>query len=557
MEVTVRAPPCPDSRETGNRYGVPMITHRTALASAVAIGLLALTACSSSNAASGNEDYPIRLMLADSGSDTGFHPASGYAQAGVSPIYEALMQPEPTDGPDMLPTLTPVLAAGVPQPNADATEWTVQLRDNIVFSDGTTFDAADVKTTFDVARDPSTGSAVASMVDVIDRIEIVDDTTIRFLLTGPHGNFPARLTLPIAPSELVTQGTVDTSPLATSPVGTGPYSVTDNTGGTITLTSRDDYWGDTPQVTELVVTAISDDTARAQRVAAGELHGAAIPPHAGSWIGNSTSATVNVATTADWRGVSLPNTPLLETPEVRQAINLAADRDAMVEGPLSGYGSPLSTPLGEVYGQAHNPDADFTHNLDRARQLMDDAGWLMGDDGARHRDGHRAELLLMYPGHDTLRRDMAVEFASQMQQLGIDVTTQAGTWDEMTPRLNEVAVLLGGGEAPWDPDLVAYDQMHTRTATTGDYANPGNYGSPELDALLEEARTTLDDDTRNRLWRQAQDLWASNPSMVFLATVDHLYASADTQWDRGNMILEPHIHGATWGPWWNVETWTR
>lgn len=533
-----------------------MASNRQRLLTAASTLALALTACAAPSENNDSDAYPTRLMLADAGSDTGFHPASGYAQAGVSPIYEALMQPESADA-DALPKLIPVLASGDPEPNADATEWTVRLREGVTFSDGTTFDAADVKATYDVARDPAAGSAVASMVDVIDNIEAIDDATLRFHLSGATGNFPARLTLPIAPSELVSQGTVDAGPLASAPVGTGPYAMTDNTGDTITLTTRDNYWGDAPNVTELVLTSIADDSARAQRVISGDLHGATIPPSVARGLSNTNGVTVEVASTADWRGISLPSTTLTETPEVRQAINLAVNRSAIVDGPLSGYGTPLSTPLGPVYGNSHNPDATFDHDLDKARALMDSAGWKLGEDGARHKDGAVADMELMYPGFDSLRRDLAVEFAAQMRELGINVTTRASTWDEMTPRLGEAAVVLGGGESPWDPDLVAWDQLHTRTATSSEYANPGNYGSAELDALLEEARTTLDAGKRERLWRQAQRLWLSNPSMVYLATVDHLYARADDQWNRGNMILEPHIHGATWGPWWNVEKWGR
>ncbi|MFD5868578.1 ABC transporter substrate-binding protein [Corynebacterium sp. NPDC060344] len=517
----------------------------------VAVSALALAACGQGESGDGP------LKLADKDTADNFHPASGYGQTGISPIYDGLLRPDPGAGPDVIPELVPALAAGEPEPNADASEWTVKLREGVSFHDGTAFDAADVKATYDVARDAATGSKVSTRYDLIDEVRVVDDSTVTFVLAHPYAGFDSRLTLAIAPSELVAEGDVVNGPLGEKPVGTGAYEVTERTGDLVRYTANPDYWNGAPEVGEFLVTLAADDAARAQRVASGELDGAHVPPSVAGTFEGRDGIEVVTAKTADWRGISLPKHPFLEDPAVRRALNIAVDRDAMVDGPLLGKGSAISTALPAIYGDAHNPDAVFDHDVAAAERMLDDAGWVKGADGVREKDGVRAEVPLYYAGADTQRRDLGIEFSAQMERIGVSFPTTASTWDDITPRLGEAAAVLGGGSAPWDPDMMAYDLFHTREAGTSEYSNPGDYGSDELDAKLHEARRTTDDADRARLYREAQELFVDNPSNIFLVTVDHVYLAKGNDWNRGGTILEPHIHGATWGPWWNLRDWTK
>lgn len=518
----------------------------------------ALTACGSAdNSGAGDKDYPARIVLADRDSKDNYHPATGYGQTGVSPVYDGLLRPNPKGDAETIPALEPALAAEAPKPSSDAMTWTVKLREGVTFSDGSKFDAEDVKATYDVARDAKKGSKITFRYDIIDSVDVVDEHTVKFNLTMPYSGFESRLTLAIAPSEIVGDGTIDKNSLGEHPVGTGPYVLEENTGNELRFKAREDYWNGAPEVKEMVVTLVSDDNARAQRVASGELSGAAVPPALARSFENRNDMEVVSASTADWRGVSLPDVPFLKDPVVRQAINYGVDREAMVKGTLAGYGKPISTVLSSIYGDAYNSQVDFNFDITRAERLLDEAGWRKGADGIREKDGVKAHVPLLYAGSDTVRRDMAIEFSAQMKKIGIDFETQASTWDEITPKLKEVAALLGGGSSPYDPDLMAYELLHTRTENTSDYSNPGNYGSQELDDLLDQARGELDQDRRNELYRKVQELHAKNPSAVFLASIDHVYLQHSNKWNKGSLVLEPHIHGTTWGPWWDLRSWKR
>src|SRR5699024_6939655 len=151
----------------------------------------------------------------------------------------------------------------------------------------------------------------------------------------------------------------------------------------------------------------------------------------------------------------------LEDPAVRRALNIAVDRDAMVSGPLLGKGRAISTALPAIYGDSHNPDAVFAHDVAEAERMLDDAGRAKGADGGREKHGVRAEIQLSYSGDDTQRRDLGIEFSAQMERIGVSFPTTASTWDDITPRLGEAAAVLGGGSAPWDEDMMSYDLFHT------------------------------------------------------------------------------------------------
>lgn len=516
-----------------------------------------LVACGNGQDVAGGADYPERIVLADRDSKDNYHPASGYGQTGISPVYDGLLRPAPTEGPDTIPELKPALADGSPVATDNSKTWTVKLRDGVTFSDGSDFDAEDVKATYDVARDVKKGSKVSFRYDIIDDVEIIDKHTVKFHLTAPYSGFESRLTLAIAPSEVVGKDNVADNPLAEMPVGTGPYVMESNTGNEIRFKAREDYWAGTPEVKDMVVSLVSDDNARAQRVASGELSGAAVPPALAKSFENRDDVEVVAAKTADWRGVSFPDVPFLKDAAVRKAINLAVDRQAMVDGPLSGYGTPISNILSSIYGDAYNAKADFDYNVAEAEKMLDEAGWKKGPDGIRAKDGEKASVTLYYAGDDTLRRDMAIEFSAQMKKIGVDFHTEASTWDEITPRLGEAAALLGGGSSPYDPDLMAYNELHSRGENTSEYSNPGDYSSPELDRALEQARVEQDPAKRAELYRKVQELHAENPSAVFLANINHVYLQHPNKWNKGPLILEPHIHGATWGPWWDLRSWKR
>ncbi|TFV44628.1 ABC transporter substrate-binding protein [Blastococcus sp. TF02A_35] len=526
-------------------------------AALVAVALLA-GACTAPG--SGGEEAgedARRLVLADAYEPEPLNPVAGHGETGYSKVYDGLVRL--AGGPGM-PELEPALAEEVPQPDADARTWTVLLRDDVTFSDGTSFGPEDVVATYRAVLDPASASPIAGNFAMVESVRPVGERTVVFRLAYPYAAFPVKLLLGIAPSEaLATPGPAEESELNTRPVGTGPFVLAERRGDRSVYRANPDHWDGAPEVEELVVEHVPDDNTRAQRMAAGEFDGTTLPPLLAGTFADREGMTVVGHESADYRSVSLPaGSPVTGDPAVRRALNHAVDRDAMVRSILGGRGEPAFTPVPEVFGEHHDPGAVFAHDPDRARRLLDEDGWVPGPDGVRVREGVRAEFTLMYFPEETLRRDLAQAFASDALAVGVEVDLEAVDRPQFRPRIPVDAGLLGGGDVPYDPDTQLYNGLHsvyTREGVGGPFDNPSDHVDPAVDAALDAGRRSLDPQERVAAYRTVQQRFVADPPAVMLAFLEHVYVMRDAGWAGQEPVLEPHSHGVSWGPWWNLREW--
>ncbi|MDI2028318.1 ABC transporter substrate-binding protein [Saccharopolyspora sp. TS4A08] len=490
------------------------------------------------------------MLLADGYEPESLNPLLGYGVEGAAKFYDGLLA---FDGRE---ELRPALATEAPQANADATSWTVKLRDGVRFHDGTPFDAEDVVATYRAAIDPAYASTVSSDYDMLADVQAVDPHTVRFDLKFPYSAWPSKLVLGILPDEaLKTPAPQENSPLNTRPVGTGPYQLVEwRQGDQMTWRANPGYWGGPPAVHDITVVFAKDDNTRAQRLAAGEFDGTVLPPVLAESAARDGFRVVHHET-ADYRSIALPNGhPVAGDRAVRTALNLAVDREGMIKALLGGHGKPAHAPIPPSMGASHEPAATFPHDPRQAARILDDAGWRVGSDGIRERNGTRAKFTVLYFADDSLRRDLATGFASDAREIGIEVELAGVDRSAVAGRLNTDGIVLGGGN-PIDPDAQVYSSLSSSVIGTGTYNNPGQYRNAEVDAALDSARRELDPARRAEFYRQAQRAYVADPGLVYLAFIDHSYVLRDGDHTGYQAPVEPHTHGTTWGPWWNVETW--
>lgn len=515
-----------------------------------ALSTLVLAGC----AAPSSSESPDQIVLAEAQELGSYSPFVSYGELGVSPIYEGLLRPQ-ADSDAEIPDLVPALAAAPPESIAPG-RWRLQLRQGVTFSDGTPFDSADVVATYAALKDPVVAAEIATNVAPLTAVTAAGPHAVTIDVDTETDPSPYLLT-GIVPSEKVEQAPAADWALNTAPVGTGPYRLDSLRPDQAVMVAREDYWGEKPQVTRIVYTHTPDDNTRAQRITTGEVDGVNLPPKLIKSVNSDDVSTVAVKS-ADWRGVSFPaGLPFTADPQARLAMNLGVDRTAVIRDVLDGHGRPADTPIGDVYGGAYNPDATFPFDATQAGAILDRAGWRPGPDGIREKDGARAEFELLYNASDTLRRDLSVAFAAAMKPLGVQVNPRGSSWDEIDTLFDTSAVLLGGGSTPYSIDSQVYDTLHTRVPDSSPYSNPGNFTAPGLDELLERARQSASGEGKDALYREIQASYVAQPSNVFLAFLDHTYAYRDLGWNQSAPILEPHSHGVTWGPWWQLNAWTR
>ena len=534
---------------------------RQPISRATAILLPIVIVCSGCQVASTDASVDSSVNLLTPALPSTLNPLAGFDNNGIGKINESLftLQGEP----DALPGIMPLLAQDEPSISADGLIWDITLREGIEFSDGTPFDPADVVASYRVIKEPRTASPLAGTLENLATVEAHGPDGVRFILHEPQVSFKTSLLIGIAPSEKIQERTpVSESSLNREPIGTGPYVLESFDSSSLVLSANENYRDGAPAVRKVSYTESADDNTRTQVMAGSDYTGTVLPARLAAGFAQREGLEVVTATSADWRGISLPSDhPLTKDPKVRLALNLAIDRDEIVAGVLAGAGRPAYTFIPPEYGKYYNSQAVFEHDPMRAQQLLDEAGWTVAADGVRSKNGERAEFTLLYNPGDTLRRDLSLALAAQLEAYGIKVIVKPATFDQAEPRVGKDAIMLGGGDTPYDVDTQLYKMLHSSYPDAGAYYdNPSHYSNKLMDQALHTGRTSTYPKTRASAYQKVQELYIEDPSMLLIAFVDHSYvqrSNVHQRWNTTGTLLEPHEHGTAWGPWAQIGQWTN
>lgn len=408
----------------------------------------------------------------------------------------------------------------------DSTEYTFTLRDDVTFTDGEKFDAAAVKANFDRIVDPETESAqAASMLgaDFYKGTEVVDDHTVKVTFTQPYAPFLQAASTPQLGfySPKVLKNSVDKlkagGPGVT--VGTGPFEMTEYTPDQeIVYTRNDDYaWGpaDTkaPKFETLRVEIQPEASVRAGVIESGESDLASnMPPNLVQGLGSHVTVDT----------IQYPGLPyslylnekygVFADEKVRQAFSRGIDIDAAVEQIFFGQFPRAWSILGPTTpGYDASLEGSWPFDPEEANALLDQAGWTARDaDGIRMKDGKRLSVrwISWTPVPDD-RDALANAIQSDLKKIGFDLVhekLESGMYNEQYgPKTFDIADWEFSGV---DPDLLR-NHLHT-----DGFQNASQVSDPALDALLEEAVATSDQDERNRLYTEVQQWNAQHVAIV-------------------------------------------
>ncbi|MEU8758729.1 ABC transporter substrate-binding protein [Streptomyces sp. NPDC048659] len=519
----------------------------TAAATLAATVALTAAACSTPGGGAGKGGATDSAVVGIAYEPDSLSPLLGYGKDGNSKIFDGLLALDA----DM--KLRPALATALPTVSADGLTYTYRLRQGVKFSDGKPFTAKDVVFTYRTVLDPKTNNPSRTELDALKDVRAEGDDTVVFTLKYPYAPFAQRTVLAIAPEHVAGRQDVNTGPFTTRPVGTGPYVLTGwSKGEKLTFKANPGYWGGEPAVKKFTMAVIKDDDVRATRLRAGDLDGAILPPALAAGFKQDKAKKTYAAATYDYRTVTLPtHHPVTGDTAVRRALDIAVDRQAMVDKILEGAGKPAYGPV-PTDSPWFAQGTERRHDLAGAGKILDEAGWKPGPDGVRAKNGVRASFPLWYLSGDKLRQDHALAYASDAKKAGIEIKAQAGTWEVIEPRMKTDAVLAGGG-SPGDPD---FDQYLLLTSSLGGdgFNNMAWYDNKTVDKALEDGRRTNDPAARRAAYDTVQRELVKNPGYTFLTHIDHLYV-VDQRFGALSTQVEPHDHGLASGPWWNVESW--
>jgi len=281
-------------------------------------------------------------------------------------IYSRLMREDEHGAP------TPELATAW-SATPDAMEWTIDLRSGVKFHDGSDFDAADVAYTFDRIMDPAIDSPLASVLQIIDHVEVVDADTVKIVLSAPHADLP--LLLLDYRVRMIPEGSGDT--IAETGIGTGPFMLESfDPQGTSRLVAFNDYWEGAPKLAAIEVYSIPDSDARIQALLAGQIDMSAASFQQIRLFEGNDDFVVQVYPAGSWQAIVFrTDTAPFDNPLVRKAIRIAADRQEIINLVVGEGNGEVACDNPVWKGDPYRADIDCAQDIEGARALLAEAGY--------------------------------------------------------------------------------------------------------------------------------------------------------------------------------------
>ena len=407
--------------------------------------------------------------------------------------------------------------------NPDPLTYIAHLRSGVKFHDGHELTARDVIYTFGSFLDPNFVSARKGAYAMVKSVKALDDYTVEFKLKEPFGSFPINLVMQIVPD-----GAGDS--LRTFPIGTGPYRfvryVLDEQ---VELSAYESYWDGLPQNVGVVLRIIPDETMRGLELRKGtaDLTVNDVSPDIAYQL-QKDNLKITQAQGVDYNYIGLNmRDPVLRDKRVRQAIAYAIDRQAIVKYLRRNLAQPAVGVLSPV-AWAFEPDVpQFPHDLERAKQLLDEAGYPDPDGNGPL---PRVRLSLK-TSTDEFFRLQATVIQQDLSKAGIDIDVRgyefATFYADVLSGNVQMYTLQWVGVT--DPDMLRR-LYHSKQAPPVGF-NRTYYSNPEVDRLIDLATTSLTDEDRRKYYGEVQKIVAADVPAVSL-------------WYKTNIVVtRPNISG--------------
>jgi peptide/nickel transport system substrate-binding protein len=400
----------------------------------------------------------------------------------------------------------------------DGLTYTFTLHDGVTFHDGTTMDAEDVKFSLDRIVAEDSANAQKALYTAISEVNVIDPKTVEVKLSEPNGNMIFNLAW--GDAVIVAPESIDN--IKQQPIGTGAFKFDSWTqGDKIELSRYEDYWGEPAKLESATFKFISDPTAAFAAMMAEDVDafsGFPAPENLPQFEADPRFQVLIGSTEGETILSTNNKMAPFDNAKVRQAMAHAIDRQAIIDGAMFGYGTPIGT-----HFAPHNPayldlTGQSSYDPETAKSLLTEAGYP---------DGFATTLHLPPPSY--ARRGGEI-IASQLAEIGIEaeiINVEWAQWLETVFKGKNFGLTI---------------VSHTEPMDIGIYANPDyyfQYDNPEFQSLIEELNATTDPETRDNMLAQAQQIIADDYVNGYLfqlaalsvakAGLQGLWANAPTQ----------------------------
>lgn len=396
------------------------------------------------------------------------------------------------------------------------------LRPGILWEDGVELTSADVEYTFRVVTDPKTGSPYAEDFLRVKEFRVLD----KYTFEAVYDEFFARAVTswmnPILPKHILEGQDLRRTPFSRRPVGAGPYRLREwEAGSRIVLEASPTYFGGMPGIGEVIYRVIPDESTMFMEARTGRLDVMNLSPLQylrqtnGPFWEREYRKYRYLASVYIFMGFNMQH-PFFRDARVRRAISHAINRADLVRGVLLGQGIAVYGPYKPGTWAAHPGLQPVREDLQEARRLLTEAGFMPDARGRMSKDGQPLSFSILTNQGNEQRILTATLIQSQLARLGIEARIRTVEWAafirEFVHKGRFDAVILGW-TITQDPDI--FQIWHSSQAHDGGL-NFTRYANPEVDAILEEARATPDRKSRQELYWRLQEILDKDQPYCFL-----------------------------------------
>lgn len=421
-----------------------------------------------------------------------------------------------------------------PQPDL-ATSWEIEddgalyrfaLREDVVWHDGTPFTSNDVKFTFENVLTEFHSRTAASVGALLESVDAPDDFTVEFRFSEPYAPLLQQLDVteaPILPAHVYADGDIEANPANLEPIGTGPFMFGSRTPDEeIVLAKNPDYFKDgLPILDEVVMRVIPDPGSQVLALESGEVDWLWGVPGPDLERLRDDDRFGTLGTLVNPGGANCIMTlsfnldrAIFDDVRVRQAIAHALDRDAFVERVAFGQGNAATAPISSGIPTAHAEGLGLpAFDPVEAARLLDEAGWVRDGDGirvsrgvARVDDGtplrFGVHLFPNFAPYGELMKALLIEIGVDVEVNAVEPATMAEqVFTDRNFDTNVISYCNGT-----DPEVGIRRMYVSSNIVPIPFSNSSGYVNPEVDALFDEARNTVDPAARAAVYRTLQEI---------------------------------------------------
>lgn len=460
----------------------------------------------------------------------------------------------------------PVLAASVPTTqnggiSADGLIYKIKLKTGVKWHDGQPFSAKDAKFTWELIMNPKFRAWSKAGHDKVKEFKVVDDTTIEIKLSEPFAPYIAAWADTYLVPEHILSKEADPNIAkfnTSAPVGTGPFKFGEwKPDNYVMLEANLDYHGDGPYLSKVIYKVIPDLTVLYSQFKAGEVDVVEIQGIAPPFVKEAESLKgrkIYRYASNGYESVYLNQTkPIFADIRVRQALMMATDKKPILDKVYYGLNKESLSyiPPHDAYFNPSLKPLDF--DVKKANQLLDQAGWSMGSDGVRVKDGTRLSFDISTTSGNKEREQTEQILQQQWKLIGVDLRIKnmaAATLFGDFYRLSQFDALIVSIPRGADPDYLF--RLHSKQVPIkNDSKSGGNYigyQNPEMDQLLESGVREADPAKRKQIYGRIQEILVNDVPTLPLFHREEIRGTKDTV--RG-YVPNPNALTNTW----NINEW--